>query len=124
MNINFNVSVKVEPGPVAAGMLGQILTELRDLKMSAKQQFDELNAKLDAATDEIAKDLKDLRDQLKDGMTSQEVQEVRDTLTAKITRLEEMGKDPADPIPEPTPEPTPDPADGGNVNAAHRKAKK
>lgn len=58
-------------------------------------KMEELLQRLDGATNEIAKDLTALRDQLKDSLTPEQ----KSRLTAHIERLEALGADPADPIP-------------------------
>lgn len=67
-------------------------------------KVDEVIEALNTATDEIAKDLADLRDEIAgmDPATAAKFQPLLDRLT-------ELGKDPANPVPtpEPTPEPTP-----------------
>jgi uncharacterized coiled-coil protein SlyX len=59
---------------------------------------DDLVTRLGTATDEIASDLADLRDQ---------VANLDPAIAAKfeplVARLEAMGQDPADPVPAPTP---------------------
>ncbi len=55
--------------------------------------------KIDTATDEVAKDLSDLRAGITTTMTQAEVDATQSRLTTLQARLEAMGKDPADPAP-------------------------
>lgn len=70
-------------------------------KIMAKQdEFNALMVRLDAATTEIAKDLTALREEIKDTISSESLT----TLDANISKLEELGKDPQNPVPEETPQ--------------------
>lgn len=68
--------------------------------MAKQDEFNALLVRIDAATTEIAKDLQELRDKEKDNISPESLT----TLDSKIAILEEMGKDPENPIPEETPE--------------------
>lgn len=70
--------------------------------MAKQDQFNELLTRMDAATTEIANDLKTLREEAAAGSISDASLA---TLDAKIAQLEAMGQDPADPIPDPVVEP-------------------
>lgn len=59
-------------------------------------KMDELLQRLNAATNEIAADLERLRGQLGDVLTPEQ----KAALTAQIERLEQLGVDPANPVPE------------------------
>ena len=58
-----------------------------------------LNTRLNTATNEIASDLKALRDSLKGGLSAAEADKAIADLTPSIERLEGLGADPADPVP-------------------------
>lgn len=79
-----------------------IRTELTVLSQQVQQmadnqaQFDERMAALDDATNEIAADLQSLRDQ----MASAGIPDsVLTSLDKRIARLQELGKDPENPVP-------------------------
>ena len=75
--------------------------------MDNQQFVDQLNARLDAATTEIAKDMAELREEVKTGNVSAASLE---KLDANIGKLEGFGRDPQNPIPDTPPTP---PVDGG-----------
>jgi outer membrane murein-binding lipoprotein Lpp len=62
-------------------------------------KMEEMLQRLDAATNEIASDMKALRDQIASGQNATPEQLQR--LDANITRLEGLGQDPQDPVPDP-----------------------
>lgn len=66
--------------------------------MNASDQIAAFAARLDAATTEIAKDLKELRDKVAAG--SALTPEDAAKLDALAARLERMGQDPGNPVPE------------------------
>lgn len=76
--------------------------------MALSQAVLELTRRLNEATDELASDLKALRDQITAGNMTEA--EIVAAFEPSIARAEELGKDPQDPIPpvEPAPEPTPE----------------
>lgn len=59
-------------------------------------KMEELLTRLDSATNEIAADLQALRDQLKDSTTPEQ----KTKLESLITRLEGLGQDPENPVPD------------------------
>lgn len=61
---------------------------------------DEIVARLGAATDELARDLAALRDEVAGGDAA-----IAAKFEPLVSRLEAMGADPANPLPEPQPEP-------------------
>ena len=65
--------------------------------MATQAQFDERMGKIDAATTEIAADLKKLRDDLAAGGAVSDANLA--VLDAKIAVLDAMGKDPEAPVP-------------------------
>ena len=74
-------------------------------KIMAKQEdFDAVLTRIDAATTDIADDLKGLRDEIKNaGLPSDVEDSVLSKLTAAADKLEGIAADPQDPIPtEPT----------------------
>lgn len=84
--------------------LDQILDAIETLSkqmgaklMAVSAQIAEFSRRVDAATNEIAKDLQDLRDKIAAGTPL--TQEDADELNRLATRLEEMGKDPENPVP-------------------------
>ena len=85
---------------------GKLMTKSDDIQGDVNS----LSAALDVATNEIAKDLEELRRQiaagLEGGLTADQAAELQASLAAKFgpirDRLVELGKDPADPIPATT----------------------
>lgn len=76
--------------------------------MGINEQLLEYSRRLDAASNEIAADLKKLRDEIKSGEPV--TPETLAKLDANVARLEEMGVDPVEPIPAPeVPPPTSSP---------------
>lgn len=75
------------------------LLEMRE-KMATT---DELVARFGAATDEIARDLQALRDEVAGGDAA-----VAAKFEPLVSRLEAMGADPENPVPDPEPEPEPE----------------
>jgi hypothetical protein len=82
---------------------------------------EEVLGRLDSATNEVAADLTDLRDRLqqaivdKDQAVQDAVNAVLGDFDAPISRLEAIGQDPANPVPDPEPTPEPTPGDGTDV---------
>ncbi len=64
--------------------------------MAKQEDFDARMTAMDDATNEIAKDLQDLRDQLAAGTIPDSAIA---TLDAKIARLQQLGADPTNPVP-------------------------
>ncbi len=87
------------------------LTHLERLLMATA---DDLAARIDNATNEVAADLADVRNALAeavanaDAATQAAVNAELAKLADPIARLEALGADPSDPVP--SPEPTPEPA--------------
>lgn len=70
--------------------------------MNKQERFDQALARMDEATTEIANDLKNLRSEIAAGSVTDESLA---KLEANIATLDELGKDPENPVPEtPTPE--------------------
>jgi molybdopterin converting factor small subunit len=72
---------------------------------------DEVLSRLDTATNEVANDLSDLRSRLEQAVADKD-QAVRDAVNdvlsgfdAPISRLEQLGQDPSNPVPDPEPTP-------------------
>lgn len=83
----------------------QLLTLQRMGKMASSiQVLNEKMAIVDEAADELAKDLKDLRDKILAGAVTPE--EIAALVDPRIARLQALGKDPVNPDPEP-PQPIP-----------------
>jgi molybdopterin converting factor small subunit len=73
---------------------------------------DEVLSRLDTATNEVANDLSDLRSRLEQAVADKD-QAVRDAVNdvlsgfdAPISRLEQLGQDPSNPVPDQPAEPT------------------
>ncbi len=87
------------------------IIELRRAIVATAEEF---ASRLNAATDEVARDLQSVRDELRSALEGVEVsnQAAVDAALAKldqpIARLEALGQDPSNPVPDPVdPEPTP-----------------
>jgi heme oxygenase len=100
--------------------LAALTQMIHDLKESLMASVEDVVSRLNTATTEIAGDLQALRDQLqsvRDEIPAAQQAAVDSALTqldAPIARLEALGQDPSNPVPDPTPtpEPTPEPAPG------------
>ena len=79
------------------------ITRIGEITMA---RVDELRARLAAATDELARDLEDLR-----GRLAQQDESLAAELEPMVSRLEAMGRDPENPVPDA-------PAGGGNDGSA------
>lgn len=71
--------------------------------MTKQEKLDASLARLNAATNEIASDLTALRDEIKNTDTVSD--ESLATLDTNISKLEVLGQDPENPVPEPEPIP-------------------
>lgn len=72
--------------------------------MATKDQVDHLVSRLDTATNTVAATLKDLRDKLAaGGLTAEEEAAAITSLDGAIARLESLGADPGNPVPEEPP---------------------
>lgn len=117
-------NLEADMAAVRLGVLG-LPTRLTRLENIIMATAEDLAARIDAATNEVASDLKAVRDELAAVAAAAEVdkQAAVDAALAKldapIARLEALGADPADPVPAPEPAdepadepaPTPDPVD-------------
>lgn len=97
-------------------VLAPVLDRIDELETRLMTRADDLLARFNAATNELASDLRDLRSALEDATAgsdtkvAQAVNAVLDRFDAPITALEELGAD--DQVPAP---PTgPGPSDGGD----------
>lgn len=103
-----DVHVHEAPDLSAAEKLDRILTGLSELKTQGAQHMtrsDEVLAivgRLDGATNELANDLRDLRDKIAAGTIGDAELAQLDRVT---TALEALGRDPENPVPEPAPAP-------------------
>lgn len=95
-----------EPDVSVHGVLVQILTRLRaleaqgsELLMAAADVKAVLN-RIDVATNNIAEDVRRLKDGVKPGMTEAEVAEVQAQGDAIATKLEGIAASTEDPVPE------------------------
>lgn len=120
-----NLEAQMTTGTVALAALAQKISNLEGTLMATAEEF---ATRLNGATDEIARDLQALRDQLqsvRDEIPAAQQAAVDDALAkldAPIARLEALGQDPQNPVPdpgtggsEPAPEPTPLPGGGEEV---------
>lgn len=90
----FLLGLSTSPAPPASVLAA--ITALQEDLMSQKEALAALSARLNAATNEIAKDLQDLRQKVADGTVSEADM---GPLDRTIATLEALGKDPADPVP-------------------------
>ena len=77
----------------------EVLRLLRELKMALSQDFLDLAAKIDAATNAVAARIAALGDKVKNSMTDAEVASVKTALQAEADRLTVLGSDPVNPVP-------------------------
>jgi hypothetical protein len=108
--------------PLSRGLAHRYFTGLANqldrLEAIVAHSKDEVLAALDGATTEVANDLQGLRDQLSQAIADKgeavqaAVEDVLAGFDAPIARLQALGSDPQNPVPdpEPTPEPAPEPA--------------
>jgi len=100
-----DIHLHEEHGGRVTDMLGRILTRLGVLEAQGERLVmagAELKAgmkRIDAATTNIAADLKRLKDKVGTGMTDAEVADVQAAIDAQATRLEGMANDPDNPDP-------------------------
>ena len=72
--------------------------------MASEQDVQALVARLDTATNSVAATLQTLRDQIADGgLTKEQEAAAIANLDGAIARLEALGADPNNPVPEPEP---------------------
>jgi hypothetical protein len=72
----------------------------KEILMANEGQFAGLAQRLDAVTNQLADQLRGLRDQIKDeGLSSEQEDSAIATLDASIKKLEALGADPANPVP-------------------------
>jgi hypothetical protein len=106
-------SIQVDLATIRLAAL-EIPTRFNRLERLLMATAEDLAARIDSATNEVASDLKAVRDELAAVSAAAEtdkqaaVDAALAKLDAPIARLEALGADPSDPIP--TPEPTPEPA--------------
>lgn len=100
---------------VALAALVQMIQDLGGQLVATAEEF---ATRLNTATDEIASDLQALRDQLqsvRDEIPAAQQAAVDSALAlldAPIARLEALGQDPTNPVPDPEPTPAPEPTPG------------
>lgn len=88
-------------------VVAQIPEWFQRLERAIMATANELVAAFNAATDEVAADLEDLRDQLrqavadKDQAVQDAVEQVLAQFDQPLTRLQQLGADPDEPIPAP-----------------------
>jgi hypothetical protein len=70
-----------------------------------EQRYNAVIEKLDAATNRIGAELRDLANQVRSGgLTAEQEDAFATQLEAKAAALDLLGRDPADPVPTPAPE--------------------
>lgn len=94
--------------------LMRLQLQVREVRSSLMARVDELRERLAAATDEIARDLEDLR-----GRLAQQDEALAAELEPMVARLEAMGQDPQNPVPDAPADGDQggEPADGGGAPA-------
>lgn len=101
VNIHADVHVHVGPDTATLDRLSAIERGVQALIAQGgvmNEKITQLSQRLDAATNEIAKDLQALRDAIANNTVSEEQ---LTALDSTITRLEAMGQDPENPVPAP-----------------------
>lgn len=90
--------------------------EMKELLMSKFKSVNDALTRIDEATTAVASELRDLKNQIAEGMTPSEARAVQDRAEQLATHLEGIGKDESNPTPEipppVTPEPTPESTPG------------
>lgn len=92
--------------PRVRALLAPVLERLDELEILIMARADDLVSRLNVATNELASDLRDLRDQLEaaiagaDSAVAEAVTGVLDRFESPIATLEAMGADQADPVPD------------------------
>ena len=77
--------------------------------MGALEDFEAVLGRIDTATNDVAADLRKLRDDLANaGLSVEQEAAVLGKLDAAATALEAVAADPADPVPTPEPQPEPE----------------
>lgn len=100
-----------------------LLRELRALRNHFDTRMDQMATdfgdvlgRIDAATNNIAEDIRNIKDQLSTGMNAAQVAALKQQLEAKASTLEGIASSTEDPVPEqptePTEPPTEPPVDG------------
>lgn len=88
-------------------------TLIADLRRFTVATAEDFAARLNAATDEVARDLQSVRDELRAALEGVEtsnqaaVDAALAKLDAPIQRLEQLGQDSSNPVPDPVDEPAP-----------------
>ena len=105
MTVKFEITVNLNlTGPFADSVLsafGQLVADVEALKVQGAQlmtqsaEIKDLVERLDAATNEVAKDVADLQAQLGDKLTPEEMER----FTGIVGRLEKLGADTDNPVP-------------------------
>ena len=71
-----------------------------DVLLMANEELKAVLARIDAATNNIAEDIRRIKEQIGTGMTSEEVAEVQAEAEALAVKLEALAADTADPVPD------------------------
>lgn len=80
-----------------------------------EEKFNDVFAKLDASTNRLADQIRDLKGQIANqGLPAEKEEAILARLEGIANNLDKIGKDPENPIPEPAPAPE---GGGGNDNA-------
>lgn len=93
------LEINAELGRAVVAKLRAIETQL-EKAMTGSEEVLALITQIDERTDAIASILADLRNQIRAGMTPAEVDQIKVKLNERIEELQQIGKDPTNPVPE------------------------
>lgn len=94
-----NLHIHCDPEKLDRILAGQ--AAIKETLMTLKQDLDTLISAMDAATTDIGNRIDKLSQQIKNNMTDDEVADVKAKMGAEVSKLQALGADPANPIPEP-----------------------
>ena len=110
INADHSISILEEDAPVDTVI--SLLQEIRSLIVESKGRELTIMAdqqsllagmqQIDAETNRIAGVLNDLKNQIAQGMTPEQVTQVQNQLDMQIAKLKGVGADPDNPVPSPT----------------------
>lgn len=81
-------------------LLRQLLTQGQENMSATSEKFEQVLTAIDNATNEVANDLTDLRNQIAGGLTKEEADALGPRFDAAVSKLQALGADPTNPVPE------------------------
>lgn len=98
MSLEHSLRVLFDKADQALRLLGEIHRKVDSL-MAVSQELKDLAAKIDAATNAVATRIDALSQRVTNGMSDQEVADVKAGFQAEVDRLTALGRDPNNPVP-------------------------